>query len=870
MFKTTDGGESWEKVLFVSPHTGVVDMARDPRNPDWLYAAAFQRERRVWSFLGGGPESGIYRSTDGGDSWERLSNGLPKGDMGKIGLSVCRSLPDRVYAAVTAREHEQGLYRSDDRGASWERVSENSSSKVRCDPNNADRVYLLGDGDSVSEDGGKSFTRPYKDGTVHVNQQAMWIDPGDSKHIYIGNDGGFYMTDNGGETWEFAENLPVSTFYTVAVNRQEPFYYVYGGTQDNGSMGGPSGTRYTDGIANEDWYRTSGGDGFFVQINPEDPSIVYSESQYGRLVRFDTVTGEAKRIQPAQPKDGKYRWNWSSPLHISRYDNKTLYFSANVVFKSPDRGDTWEVVSPDLTRQISHFDLPLQGKVQPMDALMLHRATSDYGNITTFSESPRRQGLLAVGTDDGVIQVTRDDGGSWLATEIPSTVPEKTFVSRVVWSHHAEGTMYATFEGHKDQNFLPYAFKSTDYGATWENITGDLPESGPVRVILEHPRNPDLLFVGTESAAFFSITGGGQWVRLKEALPTVPVHDMVIQPQKNDLVLSTHGRGFFILDDITVLEELSEKVLASDFYLASVQPATQMHKFNRGRESMGHTRYTAPNPPEGGIISYYVHPAMMEMGEEDSESEAPKIEVDILDTNSKLVRRLDPPQGAKAAGIQRLVWDLRHSLAFQPDEDDNQRRLRGPFVLPGTYQVRLRIGDEEQTKKVEVKGDPAIDMRNEDRIVLHDTLQSLNQMLATSRAVVSTTHEVESRLKEIRQAIEGHGDVPKSIHDGVVEIAEAVEAIVKTMEGDDTSGGATLPGAPPLADRVRQLYSAIESATSLPTTEQRELTELSRKDLAEQIALVNQLTESKLPALEQQLDQSGVRWTPGRPIELPR
>ncbi len=498
VFKTTDGGETWKKVLYVSPHTGVVDLAMDPRNPEWLYAAAFQRERRVWSFLGGGPESGIYRSTNGGETWMRLTNGLPKGDMGKIGLSVCRSRPDRVYAAVTATEHERGLYRSDDRGASWERVSDNSASKVRCDPNDADRVYLLSDGDSVSEDGGKTFTRPYKDGTVHVDQQAMWINPADSKHIYIGNDGGFYMTDNGGETWEFAENLPVSTFYTVAVDRQEPFYYVYGGTQDNGSMGGPSGTRYTDGIANEDWYQTSGGDGFFVQIDPEDPTIVYSESQYGRLVRFDTVTGEAKRIQPAQPEDGKYRWNWSSPIHISRYDHETLYFAANVVFKSPDRGDTWEVISPDLTRQISHFDLPMQGKVQPLDAFMLHRATSDYGNITTFSESLLRQGLLAVGTDDGMIHVTRDDGGSWLATEMPSTVPEKTFVSRVVWSHHSEGTMYATFEGHKDQNFLPYVYKSTDFGATWSDITGDLPQFGPVLVLVEHPRNPNLLFVGTE------------------------------------------------------------------------------------------------------------------------------------------------------------------------------------------------------------------------------------------------------------------------------------------------------------------------------------------------------------------------------------
>ena len=876
VFKTTDGGASWEKVLYVSPHTGVVDLALDPRNPDWLYAAAFQRERRVWSFLGGGPESGIYRSTDGGERWVRLTNGLPKGDLGKIGLSVCRSMPDRVYASITAGEDEQGLYRSDDRGASWERVNEASSSKVRCDPSNAERVYLVTDEDGVSEDGGRTLTRPYKDRTVHGDQQAMWIDPADSKHILIGNDGGFYITDNGGETWEFAENLPVSTFYTVAVDLQEPFYYVYGGTQDNGSMGGPSGTRYTDGITNEDWYRTSGGDGFYVQIDPEDPTIVYTESQYGRLLRFDTVTGEGKLIQPAQPDDGsKYRWNWSSPVHISHYDNKSIYFSANVVFKSPDRGDSWNVISPDLTRQTSHFDLPLQGKVQPRDAFMLHRATSDYGNITMFSESRLKQGLLAVGTDDGLIHITRDDGGNWVAAEIPETVPEMTFVSRVVWSNHAEGTLYSTFEGHKDNNFSPYAYKSTDYGATWRNITGGLPEFGPVRVIIEHPRNANLLFVGTEFAAFVSINGGENWVRLKEGLPTVPVHDMVIQPKKNDLVIATHGRGLFILEDITLLEELSEDVLASDFHLASIQPATQLHKFNR-RRSMGHTRYVAPNPPEGAILAYYVNPSMMEVATEStdngSESGAPRIELDILDGDGGLVRRLDPPQGAKGTGMKRLVWDLRHPLSYEPDEDDSvpffRGQPRGPFVLLGTYQVRLRVGDAEQARRIEVAGDPAITISVEDRRVWHDTAQALNQMMATARALVRSTREVEEKLKGIREAIAAHGEVSGSIHDAIDEIANDVETMLRTLEGEET-GGATLPGAPPLARRVSQLYFAVEAATSLPTVEQRQLTRRSHEELGEQIASVDRLVSNKLPALEQQLDGAGVRWTPGRPIRLP-
>ena len=876
VFKTTDGGTSWKKVLYISPYTGVVDLAMDPRNANWLYAAAFQRERRVWSFLGGGPESGIYRSTDGGENWVRLTNGLPKGDMGKIGLSVCRNLPDRIYAGVTAREDEQGLYRSDDRGASWERVNPASSGKVRCDPNNADRVYLLTDDDGLSEDGGRTFTRPYKDRTVHADQQAMWIHPTDSKHILIGNDGGFYTTDNGGITWEFAANLPVSTFYTVAVDLQEPFYNVYGGTQDNGSMGGPSGTRFIDGIANEDWYRTSGGDGFYVQIDPKDPSTVYTESQYGRLLRFNTTTGEAKLIQPAHPDGSKYRWNWSSPVHISHYDHKTIYFSANVVFKSPDQGDTWTVISPDLTRQLNHFDMPLQGKVQPLDALMLHRATSDYGNITMFTESPIKQGLLAVGTDDGLIQVTRDDGARWIPAEIPETVPEKTFVSRVVWSHHTEGTMYATFEGHKDNNFLPYVYKSVDYGATWINITGNLPKFGPVRIIVEHPGNPNLLFVGTEFAAFVSISGGKSWARLKQGLPTVPVHDMVIQPQKNDLVIGTHGRGFFILDDITLLEELSENVLASQFHLASVQPAIQLHRFDRGRRNMGHTRFTAPNPPEGAIIAYYVNPSMMESAEDTTDGSTditPRIDVDILDNNGALVRRLNPLQGTKGTGIQRLVWDLRHSLSYDPKESDRvpffRGQPRGPFVLPGTYEVRLSVGNGKTVRHIDVSGDPAIAISDADRLVWHNTAQTLNHLMATTRALVSSTHQLEERLKQIRAAIKAHGKVSETIHDSISEITHDVETTLKKLEGEKASGGATLPGSPPIATRVRQLYFAVEGATSLPTAEQRQLTRRSHEELNVLIAFVERLRNEKLPLLEKQLDTAGIRWTIGRKIPLP-
>jgi photosystem II stability/assembly factor-like uncharacterized protein len=880
LFKTLDGGESWQKVLYVSPHTGVVDVAMDPRDPDLLYAAAFQRERRVWSFLGGGPESGVFRSNDGGDSWERLSGGLPGGDVGKIGLSICSSRPDRVFAAISAPLREGGLYRSDDRGASWELVNAVSATKVRCDPNDSERVYVLRDGESVSEDGGRTFVSAYKGSGVHVDQQAMWIDPTDSDHIVIGNDGGLYLTADRGENWQFVGNLPVTQFYIVAVDMQEPFYYVYGGTQDNNTLGGPSGTRYTDGIANEDWYITVGGDGFHVKIDPQDPSVVYTESQYGRLVRFDTRTGERRRIQPAHPEGGKYRWNWSSPVIISKFDNRAIYFAANVVFKSTDRGDSWQVISPDLTKQMSHFDLPLQGKVQPLDAFMLHRATSDYGNITDLSESPLQPGLLAVGTDDGLVQITRDDGGSWLQADISAAVPEMTYVSRVRWSHHDEGTLYATFEAHKDNDFRPYVIKSTDYGANWTDISGDLPEFGPVRVIIEHPHNPDLLFAGTELGVFVSFTGGARWLPLGNNLPTVPVHDMVIHPRENDLVLGTHGRGFWILDDITILEELTAEVVASGAHLAGPRPATQMNYFNRGRSSLGHSRYAAPNPPDGSIITYWIGPEMVTApgntdtvaeGEAPAVETAPAVEIEILDDQGQAVRRLELPDGPARAGIHRVVWDLRYAPAFLPNlEGGTDRGPRGPFVLPGDYQVRLRLGEHERARRVQIQGDPAVEISTADRTSQHDTLLSLHEMIEVSHAVVTTARQLERQIEQVRATLAIHPEVPEPVRAQLTDIEGKLQAILDEMLGNDTNAGATQPGAPPLDSQVRQLYSAIGGSTALPTAEQMQLTERSYELLAEQVDAIGEVLDEDVAELQRQLDRAGVPWTPGRLVAPPR
>ncbi len=881
LFKTSDGGKTWTKALYISEHTGIADVAFDLNRPELLFAGAHQRERRNWSLIGGGPEGGLFRSMDGGDTWEKVSRGIPEGDLGRIGVSTCRSDPDRVYAAIAAQDRG-GIFRSDNRGASWERVTSEVTTRwaygqIRCDPNDADRVYVLLTSSMVSADGGRSWERLVTGGGVHGDHHALWINPANSDHLVLGTDGGLYFSFDRSRTWEFLPNLPVTQFYNLAVDLQEPFYYVYGGTQDNNTFGGPSGTRNLDGIVNDDWFMTVPGDGFHVQIDPEKPHIVYSESQYGRLIRFDTRTGERRLIQPQPPEGEKYRWNWSSPILISRHDKRTLYFAANKVFRSPDRGDSWEVVSPDLTRRLDHYELPLQGKQWPRDAIALHQGTSDYGNIMSVSESPLERGRLVAGTDDGQISVTRDDGESWTTVKAFPGVPDQTRVSRVAVSQAKRETIYAVFDAHKDNDFRPYVVRSDDFGSTWSNITGNLPEHGSTRVIVEHPRNPDLLVVGTELSVFVSNTGGGEWVELKNNLPTVPVHDMVIHPRKNDLVLGTHGRGFWILDDMAILDELTPDVLASDAHLARIRPATQMHRFDRGRRSQGQRYFRAPNPPDGAIITYYVNPKVMNASDDAtngalSEGQPPTVEVDILGPDGRIVRRLEPRQGQEGTGVQRLVWDLRHPLAFDLDPDENvpffRRAPQGPFVLPGDYRVRLKVAEEENERVVQVRGDPIIEIRDNERKLWHDTLQTLNHMWATLRALTSTLEGVKNELEQARRALrETANSTLASEIDGVEEERSAIE---KAMKGEQGRSRAEQPGALPIAELVPQLYANIEAVTAPPTEDQARQTRESHQKLGEQVGRLNRLLEETLPALREQLDGAGVRWTPYRRIPMPR
>jgi photosystem II stability/assembly factor-like uncharacterized protein len=855
LYKTIDGGTTWQKVLHVSAHTGVVDVAMDPRDPDVLYAAAFQRERRYYSFLGGGPEGGVFKSVNGGKDWTRLANGLPAGPVGRIGLSVCRSQPDTVYAAVVAPDG--GIFRSDDRGASWERRSAQVTThwyygQIACDPASPDRLYVPLTRFHVSDDGGRTFKTDFAGENVHGDHHTVWINPSNPRHILIGNDGGIYLSRDRGRNWEFIDTLSIAQFYTVGVDMREPFYHVCGGTQDNSSYCGPSGTRNSDGIVNDDWYLTVGGDGFYAQIDPTDPTVVYSESQYGNLYRFDTRTGERRHIQPQPPAGERYRWNWSAPILISPHDNRTIYFGANLLFRSTDRGDSWRAISADLTRHIDEFTLPLQGKVQPKDAIDLHASTADFGNITTIAESPRRAGVIVVGTDDGLVQVTSDGGASWAKTEKFPGVPGMARVSRVIASRFDERTIYASFDAHQDNDFRPYVLKSADLGKTWTSIAGTLPESGSVHVVSEDPQKAGVLFAGTEFGLFVSIDGGGRWVPIRNNLPTVAVHDLVVHPREQDLVLGTHGRGFWILDDVSFLRHLTPEILGGRPALFPVRPAFQFHRFSRGRNSTGQQRFTGENPPEGAVITFVVAPGQ-------------SAQIDVLDSKEALVRRLPIVRGG-AGGVHRVVWDLRGS---PPGVDGGRGRgLRGPFVLPGTYQVRLRSGEVEQRQPVVVKPDPLIELSDADRKTWHDTLVALGQLVDVARGAQTTLEWLRETVGAMRAAVAASPGARDGAAGRLRDVEKELASVRTELEGEE-EGLARTPGPPGLAAQVRQVYSAIEASTGLPTADQRRLAHESHRRLVAVAERLNRLSGETLPALYRELETAGVRWSPGRPIVVP-
>jgi BNR/Asp-box repeat. len=881
LYKTVDGGKTWKAVLTISPRTGVTDVAMDPTDPNIMYAAAFQRQRKAYSFVGGGPESGIYKSIDAGETWTKLTEGLPKGDIGRIGLDISRSQPRTIYATLETKTPE--VYRSDDYGASWRKTGTYFEypwymSQIRVDPKNPDRVYELGVPLFVSDDGGVTTHTIAQ--SAHSDNHAMWIDPTDPDHFILGNDGGVYITHDRGKTMDFITNLPIAQYYAIDLDNRLPYYYVYGGLQDNNSWAGPSQTRNEQGITSSDWYVTVGGDGFYSAVDPTDPNVVYAESQNGGIVRYDVKTGEQKSIQP-QPKIGaeNLRWNWSVPIVISPHDHNTVYFGAQYLFKSPYRGDSWEQLGGDLTRHLDRDKLPLMGKLWTDSAVARHAGTADFGNISTIDESPMRKGLIYVGTDDGLIQVTRDGGVTWTKIDKFPGVPDMTYVSRVVASSHNEGTVYATFDGHRSNDFKAYVLKSDDYGKTWKSISSNLPMSS-VQVIREHPRNGNLLFIGDEVGAFYSGNGGGTWSKLQYNLPTVPVHDIRIHPRENDLVIGTHGRGIFIIDDITPLEKLADADRAGKFYLFPAK-ATTLFNYNgsipgglRGAGALGERSFSAPNPPFGSTLTYYV---------KDSLPKGRALTLAIFDSTGKRIRDLTVNT---KPGLHRATWDLRLSAPYYNPTATASRGGRGgggngqpqgAFVLPGHYTARLTLagrGDSVAASSLEtpviVNADPLISLSAADYQALHSLRLTTAEQQARVQAVVRSAELIKEEMTEVKNALkslQGSDSLSRQAN----SVDREIDSILKAVRGD--------PNGPPrdaddknkyepsIQERVNQVAGEIGNVTSPPTQLQRETLDTAMKDLAVQTARLNTLLTTRVPALNRALDAAGVPWTVGRPIK---
>ncbi|MFN7924857.1 MAG: glycosyl hydrolase [Bryobacteraceae bacterium] len=885
LYKTTDGGKTFSRILETSENTGVTDVALDPVNPDVLLAASWQRRRHVWTLINGGPESAIHKSTDAGKTWRKVSSGLPGEELGRIGFVYSPAKLGLVYAKVEAANKAGGVFRSLDGGESWEKRNGFDElglyyGQIIADPKNPERIFVPATFMQVSYDGGKTL-RALGDRAKHVDSHTLWVDPANTDHMLIGCDGGIYESWDSAETWQFKANLPVAQFYDVTVDNAAPFYNVCGGTQDNATLCGPSRTRNAHGIANSDWFVTVFGDGFQSRVDPDDPNTIYSESQYGGLVRYDKRTGERIGIQPAEGKgEPPLRWNWDSPLILSPHSSRRLYFGANKVFRSDDRGDSWRAISPDVTRALDRDKLPVMGRVWGPDAVAKNNSSSFYSNLTALAESPKQEGLLYSGSDDGLIHVTENAGGAWRKVETFPDVPDRTYVSRLVASQHDAAVVYAAFDNHKNGDYKPYLLRSADRGATWNSIVGDLPK-GPVLAIAEDHVNRDLLFAGTEYGLFVTLDGGKKWHALKGGMPMISVRDLAIQKRENDLVAATFGRGFYVLDDYSPLRALTPDALEKEALLFPVRNALEYVEArpygNRGKPWQGESFYTAPNPPFGATFTYWLkdgyktakqrrqdaqkeadkkkesapYPSIAELSRE-AEEEAPSMILTVTDAAGKTVRRLNGPVGK---GFQRVTWDLRYPA---PGED-----AAGGFVPPGRYTVAIAKRVNGVTAAL---AEPqSFEVRAESSTLpqLIEFQKRLSRIDDAVDGAIALAGDTEKKLDAIRRALQSSVAPPKLLDD-TAALSARVRAILRTLRGDLVLRGRQEAQPPSIADRVGQVIAELRNTTSAPTRTHQANVQAAEAEFAGELAKLKTLVETDLKKLERDLDANGVPYTPGR------
>ena len=922
LFKSTDGGQSWNKILgdglgnteIDDQYTGVSEVHLDPRNPDVIYAVAWQKFRNVAVLMDGGPGSGIHKSTDGGATWRELTEGLPGEDMGKVGFAISPQKPDVVYATIELAHREGGFYRSENGGESWEKQNDYISGgtgphyyqEIFADPHQFDRIYQMDVSLHVTHNGGKDFETMRSD-TKHVDHHAMAFHPQDEDYLLVGNDGGVYESLDRGDSWRYMANMPISQFYKVAVDYDEPFYNVYGGTQDNSSLGGPHRTDNNVGIRNSDWYLTLGADGHQSAADPSNPNIIYANWQEGNLTRYDRATGESVYIRP-QPAAGEpeERYNWDAPILISPHNPETLYFASYRVWRSDNRGDSWRTISGDLTRDQDRTKQPLMGRLWSPDSNWDLGAMSQYNTITSLSESPVVEGLVYAGTDDGLVHVSDDSGENWESIGDLPGVPDNYFVNDIKADLHDADTVYVVVDDHKSGDFSPYVLKSENRGRSWRSIASNLPDRHVLWRIVQDHVNPELLFLGTEFGVFFTVDGGGQWTKLSGGAPNIAFRDLAIQKRENDLVGATFGRSFYVLDDYSPLRNVTTDLLQNGSVLFPVRRA---HWYIPKRphscatqgcvDSQGDAYFVSPNPPFGAVFTYYLAEERASLKDQRTESEkdlietnedvafpdwdrldaealedSPAIVFSVSDMDGNIIRHLEAP--AKA-GFQRVAWNLRYPVVdpWVPEAERNENSsAAGVLVVPGTYQVSMYerndgvLTDLNQNQIFEVVSirEPTLPgSSQQDRIAFSKRVDEMRRAVSGTRKSIDEVLEQLGAIKEMLKNSTANMDLYAQAN----LLEKKIVAERDHLSGNQTQGEFAVNRPVPVTARLSSAAYNPNTSAYGPTETQRESLEIAQSEYGEIGVELTQLIDRDYQALLNALDAAGVPWTPGRGVLTP-
>ena len=906
-YKSIDSGTTWKRTLGDDEWIGVTDIIMDPRNPDLIYAATWQRHRTVAAYMGGGPGSGIHRSRDGGETWQELTTGIPKSNLGKIGLALSPQNPDKIYAAIETDRTKGGLYMSTNQGASWTKQSDAVSGatgphyyqELYASPHKEGTIYLMDVRIQVSYDDGKTFTRLPEE-KKHSDNHSINFRPDEPDYLLVGTDAGIYETFDHGQTWRYIYNMPITQYYKVAVDDTEPFYFVYGGTQDNGSHGGPSRTDAEHGISNQDWFKTLGADGHQSATEPGNPNIMYAETQQGGLYRVDRITGEQVYIQPqAGENDPPERPNWDAPILVSPHNPARLYVASQRVWRSENRGDSWTPISPDLTRNEERLALPIMGRIQSWDNPWDVKAMSNYNSITSLSESPLKEGLLYVGTDDGIIQISDNGGSGWMKIEVGSIngIPARAFINDIRADLHDANTVYACLDNHKEGDFRPYLIKSTDQGKSWRLITNGLSERNLIWRTVQDHQDPNLLFAATETGIYCSLTAGEKWIPLNGGLPTISFRDITIQRRENDLVAASFGRSFFILDDFSMLRNLKEDALSAEGTLFPVKDAW-WYRPRSVDNFAGHDFYVAENPPYGAIFTYHVSVAISktmasarkekekkldkenkdipfpgwEALQEEAEEEAAKILLVISDDQGNVVNTIE---GKNSKGLHRTNWKLDYSSKNgirlpRRDSDRSAGFGRGGFgILPGTYAVQMYksyqgmmqpLSEKQSFRVKELRNGALPRISDQEVVVFRSNLESFQQDIAATNSVFT---ESNAKVEAMQVALHRINRIDSELSRQIFQLEKKLQDINTEINGN------------PIKDEVGEIseqsprsmlyvgYRGLRSSYG-PTETHKQTVARGIEKLAEIKEKLAKISEDQIPALEKALIDAGAPWIEGQ------